>query len=64
MTKYDSNLNEYLGHVFCMGQGEYGCLGLGPDIKQADDVTRIDGLEDVISIAARCSVSYAVDSKG
>ena len=47
-----------------MGRGEYGRLGLGPHIKQADKLVRIDSLEEIISVSACSAVSFAVDSKG
>ena len=47
-----------------MGRGEYGRLGLGSHIKQADKLMRIDSLQNIVSVSACSSISFAVDSKG
>nr|CAB3265493.1 regulator of chromosome condensation [Phallusia mammillata] len=52
------------GKVYALGRGDYGRLGLGEDIEQADTPTHIPSLTDIVSVAANGCVSFAIDKAG
>jgi regulator of chromosome condensation len=52
------------GNVYSMGSHRYGGLGLGSVDADVKRPVKIEGLADVIDIAANTNVSFAVDKHG
>uniref|UniRef100_H2Z7N2 RCC1-like domain-containing protein n=1 Tax=Ciona savignyi TaxID=51511 RepID=H2Z7N2_CIOSA len=52
------------GSVYSLGRGEYGRLGHGTDITQADEPIKINTLQNITSISASSAVSFALDKDG
>jgi len=52
------------GEVYTLGRGEDGRLGLGKEVTQCDEPSKISTLSDVTAIATGDNVSYALNKDG
>ncbi|EDV23138.1 uncharacterized protein TRIADDRAFT_58118 [Trichoplax adhaerens] len=54
------------GRVYSIGRGDYGRLGLGPDVKECSHPTEIETLanSDIKAVTCGLAVSFAVSNSG